>query len=118
MIGTNSWRTLLAHDDDDFSLVMPSQEEVVARERIVQSLGTVHDVAGDGSCFIYAVLLGMGRLEHSNGSVPSANDLAQQRLLRDNIAQWWIHHPGVVDVAMLYGDGYDMKRLRSATEFS
>jgi len=92
-----------------------TNQEEEARGNIMNLLGDIQNVVGDGSCFIYAVLLGMKQLDHRAGMRPSARDLQVQQDLRERIAQWWIDHPTVVDIdANGYGDGRHLDDAVSA----
>lgn len=82
-----------------------TNQEREARGNIIKLLGTIQNVVGDGSCFIYAVMLGMKQLDHGAGMCPSARDLQVQQQLRERIAQWWIDHPTIVDIDAVNGHG-------------
>jgi len=92
-----------------------TNQEREARGNIIQLLGATQNVAGDGSCFIYAVLLGMKQLDHRAGMCPSARDLQVQQQLRERIAQWWIDHPTIVDIDAVNGHGDLITRPQRST---
>lgn len=85
----------------DDEVVMLNNEltacEREARASIMQQLGNVTNVKGDGSCFIYAVLIAVGHLDHKKGEQPSKQDLFKQSLLRARIAEWWQRYPSVAE---------------------
>lgn len=76
---------------NEFSMV-----EREARNTIMQQLGEIKDVKGDGSCFIYAVLTAIGHLHHQGTQRPSSQDLRLESYLRHRIAAWWKRHPSVL----------------------
>jgi len=92
-----------------------TNQEREARGNIIQLFGTIQNVVGDGSCFIYAVMLGMKQLDHRAGMCPSARDLQVQQQLRERIAQWWIDHPTIVDIDAVNGHGDLITRPQRST---
>ena len=51
------------------------------------------DVRGDGSCWAYAVLVGLGLLDHRGQAVPSQRDLRRTAALRQHMVAEWLRDP-------------------------